>query len=109
MTISFRSKSTREERPDIGRLYIAYVEATTGSAGWPLNVLLTPDRKPFFGGTYFTPDQLKSLLEQVANAWRKEPEAIIQTALRTDPTTTEIVNQQSFSSGDLQPAILDKA
>jgi uncharacterized protein YyaL (SSP411 family) len=52
-------KVDREERPDIDRLYIAYVEATTGSAGWPLNVLLTPDRKPFFGGTYFPPDQLK--------------------------------------------------
>src|SRR5437762_1975872 len=43
-------KVDREERPDIDRLYIAYVEATTGSAGWPLNVVLTPERKPFFGG-----------------------------------------------------------
>jgi uncharacterized protein len=64
-------KVDREERPDIDRLYIAYVEATTGSAGWPLNVLLTPDRKPFFGGTYFPPDQLKSLLLKVADAWSK--------------------------------------
>src|SRR5258708_1237269 len=59
-------KVDREERPDIDRLYIAYVEATTGSAGWPLNVILTPDRKPFFGCTYCPPDQLKSLLQKVA-------------------------------------------
>src|SRR5579859_3527505 len=51
-------KVDREERPDIDRLYIAYVEATTGSAGWPLNVLLTPERKPFFGGTYFPPEEI---------------------------------------------------
>jgi uncharacterized protein YyaL (SSP411 family) len=102
-------KVDREERPDIDRLYIAYVEATTGSAGWPLNVLLTPDRKPFFGGTYYTPHQLKSILQQVANAWRKEPEAITQTAGRAAQQLIEIVSQQSFSTGDLQSAILDNA
>src|SRR5216684_1700471 len=69
-------KVDREERPDIDRLYIAYVEATTGSAGWPLNVLLTPDLKSFFGGTYFTPDQLKFLLQQVAGVWRRQHDAI---------------------------------
>ncbi len=102
-------KVDREERPDIDRLYIAYVEATTGNAGWPLNVLLTPDRKPFFGGTYYTPDQLKSLLNQVANAWKKDSGSITQTAGRAAQQLTEIVSQQSFSTGDLQPAILEAA
>jgi uncharacterized protein YyaL (SSP411 family) len=102
-------KVDREERPDIDRLYIAYVEATTGNAGWPLNVLLTPDRKPFFGGTYYTPDQLKSLLNQVANAWKKDPGSIMQTAGRAAQRLTEIVSQQSFSTGDLQAAILNAA
>jgi uncharacterized protein YyaL (SSP411 family) len=102
-------KVDREERPDIDRLYIAYVEATTGNAGWPLNVLLTPDRKPFFGGTYYTPDQLKSLLNQVANAWKKDSGSITQTAGRAAQQLTEIVSQQSFSTGDLQLAILDAA
>jgi uncharacterized protein len=102
-------KVDREERPDIDRLYIAYVEATTGSAGWPLNVLLTPDRKPFFGGTYFSPDQLKSLLEQVANAWSKQSDSIIQTAGRAAQQLIRIVSEQSVSTGDLQVPVLDKA
>ncbi len=102
-------KVDREERPDIDRLYIAYVEATTGSAGWPLNVLLTPDRKPFFGGTYFTPNQLTSLLKQVAEAWSKQRDTITQTAGRAAQQLIQIVSQQSVAVGDLQPAILDKA
>ena len=101
-------KVDREERPDIDRLYIAYVEATTGSAGWPLNVLLTPDRKPFFGGTYFPPDQLKSLLQRVADVWSKQHDSITQTAGRAAQELIEIVSKQPAGAGDLQPAILDQ-
>ena len=46
-------KIDREERPDIDRIYMSYVQATTGSGGWPLNVFLTPDLEPIFGGTYW--------------------------------------------------------
>src|SRR5258707_9220816 len=102
-------KVDREERLDIDRLYIAYVEATTGSAGWPLNVLLTPDRKPFFGGTYFPPEQLKSLLQKVADAWSKQHDSITQTAGRAAQQLIEIVSKQPPATGDLQPAILDQA
>ena len=49
-------KVDREERPDVDRVYMAFVQATTGSGGWPMSVWLTPDLKPFFGGTYFPPD-----------------------------------------------------
>ncbi len=68
-------KVDREERPDIDAVYVAAVERLTGSAGWPLTVLLTPDGKPFYGGTYFPPaDQdgrpgLPKLLTTVANLW----------------------------------------
>ena len=48
-------KVDREERPDIDRVYMAFVQATTGSGGWPMSVWLTPDLKPFYGGTYFPP------------------------------------------------------
>ncbi len=102
-------KVDREERPDIDRLYIAYVEATTGSAGWPLNVLLTPDRKPFFGGTYFPPDQLKSLLQKVSDAWSKQRDSITQTAGRAAQQLIEIVSKQPPASGELRPTILDQA
>jgi len=101
-------KVDREERPDIDRLYIVYVEATTGSAGWPLNVLLTPDRKPFLGGTYFPRDQLKSLLQKVADAWSKQHDSINQTAGRAAQQLIEIVSKQPPATGDLQPAILDQ-
>ncbi len=48
-------KVDREERPDIDHVYMTFVQATTGSGGWPMSVWLTPDLKPFFGGTYFPP------------------------------------------------------
>jgi uncharacterized protein YyaL (SSP411 family) len=100
-------KVDREERPDVDRLYMSYVESTTGSAGWPLNVLLTPERKPFFGGTYFTPDQLKSLLQQAADAWNKQRDSITQTAGRA-AQLIQMASQQLPAKGDLQPAILDQ-
>ncbi|MEO8594363.1 MAG: thioredoxin domain-containing protein, partial [Candidatus Solibacter sp.] len=49
-------KVDREERPDIDRIYMSYVQAATGSGGWPMSVWLTPELKPFFGGTYFPPE-----------------------------------------------------
>src|SRR5260221_11037233 len=48
-------KVDREERPDVDRVYMTFVQATTGSGGWPMNVWLTPALKPFYGGTYFSP------------------------------------------------------
>jgi len=48
-------KIDREERPDLDHIYMDAVQAMTGSGGWPLNVFLTPEKKPFFGGTYFPP------------------------------------------------------
>jgi uncharacterized protein YyaL (SSP411 family) len=48
-------KIDREERPDLDHIYMDVVQSLTGSGGWPLNVLLTPDAKPFYGGTYFPP------------------------------------------------------
>ncbi len=75
-------KVDREERPDVDRIYMLFVQATTGSGGWPMSVFVTPDLKPFFGGTYFPPDDLygrpgfHSLLEHVARAWQLEREKI---------------------------------
>ncbi|MGC9036586.1 MAG: thioredoxin domain-containing protein, partial [Verrucomicrobiia bacterium] len=48
-------KVDREERPDIDRIYMTFVQATAGQGGWPLSIFLTPEAKPFFGGTYFPP------------------------------------------------------
>ena len=69
-------KVDREERPDVDRIYMTFVQATRGHGGWPLNVFLTPDLKPFLGGTYFPPDNrhgqssFLEVLEQVHRAWQ---------------------------------------
>src|SRR6059036_2657314 len=49
-------KVDREERPDVDEIYMRAVQLLTGSGGWPMSVFLTPDQKPFWGGTYFPPD-----------------------------------------------------
>lgn len=70
-------KVDREERPDVDKIYMTFVQSTTGSGGWPLNVFLTPERKPFFGGTYFPPDNrygrgsFLSVLQQIVSVWRE--------------------------------------
>src|SRR5947209_6918096 len=77
-------KVDREERPDVDRVYMLFVQASTGSGGWPMSVWLTPDRKPFFGGTYFPPDNrygrpgFRAILENLARAWREDRERIEQ-------------------------------
>jgi uncharacterized protein YyaL (SSP411 family) len=71
-------KMDREERPDIDRIYMLFVQATTGSGGWPMSVWLTPDRKPFFGGTYFPPGSrygrpgFRDVLLHLAQAWKND-------------------------------------
>ncbi|MBZ5627320.1 MAG: DUF255 domain-containing protein [Acidobacteriia bacterium] len=106
-------KVDREERPDVDRTYIAFLEATTGGAGWPANVFLTPDLKPFFGGTYFPPEDrqgltgLKSLLPRVAEMWRAQQEEIKHSASSITLQLGQSVNAGSGSSAPLSPAVLD--
>jgi len=77
-------KVDREERPDVDRVYMLFVQASTGSGGWPMSVWLTPELKPFFGGTYFPPEAryqhpgFKEILLRVAEAWSTERQAIEQ-------------------------------
>ena len=69
----------REERPDIDAIYMEAVQAMTGEGGWPLNVFLTPEQTPFYGGTYFPPRPrggmplLTQVLSAVAEAWQERP------------------------------------
>ena len=69
-------KVDREERPELDEVYMKAVQAMTGQGGWPLNVFLTPDLKPFYGGTYFPPEpryglpSFKQMLEFVSNLWK---------------------------------------
>jgi uncharacterized protein len=70
-------KVDREERPDVDRIYMTFVQAATGSGGWPMSVFLTPDLSPFFGGTYFPRSGFHEVLERVAEAWRRDREGIL--------------------------------
>jgi hypothetical protein len=79
-------KVDREERPDVDKIYMTFVQSTTGGGGWPMNVFLTPDLKPFFGGTYFPPDHrhgrpsFLQLLRQIADLWRERKMEITASA-----------------------------
>ena len=81
-------KVDREERPDVDRLYMAFVQATTGGGGWPMSVWLTPEGRPFYGGTYFPPDNrygragFPNILGQIARLWREDRERIEAEAAR---------------------------
>ncbi len=70
-------KVDREERPDVDKIYMTFIQATTGGGGWPMNVFLTPELKPFLGGTYFPPDSrhgrpgFLQVLQQIAALWQE--------------------------------------
>ena len=75
-------KVDREERPDVDGVYMAACTAMTGAGGWPLTLLLTPDQKPFWAGTYLPRDGLLRLLEQAARLWREDRSALLETGER---------------------------
>ncbi len=69
------------------RIYMMFVQATTGGGGWPMSVWLTPELKPFFGGTYFPPDNrygrpgFKTVLEYIANVWQTDRAKIAESSV----------------------------
>src|SRR5262249_42403560 len=73
-------KVDREERPDVDALYMDAVYALRGSGGWPMTVVLTPDRRPFFAGTYFPREELLSALRQLDDAWRTKRDKVVDVA-----------------------------
>lgn len=79
-------KVDREERPDVDKIYMAFVQATAGQGGWPLNAFLTPQLKPFYGGTYFPPNArqgrpaFRQILQQIAHLWDQRQSDIEKSA-----------------------------
>ncbi|MFL2948023.1 MAG: thioredoxin domain-containing protein [Nitrospinales bacterium] len=69
-------KVDREEHPDVDQFYINVVEAMTGKGGWPLTVIMTPEKTPVFGGTYFPKAQLIQIIDALGYAWKHQPEKI---------------------------------
>jgi uncharacterized protein YyaL (SSP411 family) len=107
-------KVDREERPDIDRIYMTYVQATTSGGGWPMSVFLTPDLKPFFGGTYFPPDDrygrlgFRSLLLRIEEAWQKDRDKITQSASHFAQFLERAANTEAGEGRDLQEPVLRK-
>ncbi|HEY9470163.1 MAG TPA: thioredoxin domain-containing protein, partial [Propionibacteriaceae bacterium] len=106
-------KVDREERPDVDAVYMQATQALTGQGGWPMSVFLTPDRKPFYAGTYFPPTPRHGLpsftqvLQAISDAWRDRRSELLLSA-------AEIVRQLSqqtpfAGAGELTAADCEKA
>src|SRR5580658_1969167 len=108
-------KVDREERPDIDRIYMNYVQATTGGGGWPMSVWLTPELKPFVGGTYFPPDNrygragFPVILERIAQAWQNDRQKILSTSAGVMEQLRAQVETSSGGADRVDASILDSA
>jgi len=108
-------KVDREERPDVDRVYMTFVQATTGGGGWPMSVWLTPDLKPFVGGTYFPPDDryaqpgFKKVLERIASAWKQDHEKIAGQGTKIIEALREAQTAESSAAEKIDTKILDAA
>ncbi len=107
-------KIDREERPDLDQIYMTAVQMMTGQGGWPMSMFLTPDLKPFYGGTYFPPEDrygrpgFKSLLLALVDAWQNRREEINQIAgQRTEQL--QGFSQLEADSGELNEGLIRNA
>ena len=100
-------KVDREERPDVDRVYMLFVQATAGSGGWPMSVWLTPDLQPFFGGTYFPPDNrygrpgFGAVLEEISRAWRDNRDGVAGSARRLTERLRGLAGSAALGAGEL--------
>jgi uncharacterized protein len=108
-------KVDREERPDVDKIYMTFVQGMTGHGGWPLNVFLSPDLKPFYGGTYWPPEVkhgrpgFLQVLQQIHNAWMERRDQLTASAKDlhqrlTEMTTREATNNPAVGVEDLRRA-----
>ncbi|MFP4501892.1 MAG: thioredoxin domain-containing protein [Candidatus Hydrogenedentota bacterium] len=103
-------KVDREERPDVDDIYMSAVVLLTGQGGWPLSVFLTPELKPFYGGTYYPPLDLYGqpgflrVIKSIADTWRRKRAEVIQSA---DSLTDYIRQQAAPPDGASGPVAMD--
>ena len=108
-------KVDREERPDVDRVYMTFVQATTGGGGWPMSVWLTPDLKPFVGGTYFPPEDrygqpaFKKVLERIAAAWKQDHEKIADQGSKIVEALRESQNAQPEAAAKIDNRLFQTA
>ena len=102
-------KVDREERPDVDGVYMTFVQATTGGGGWPMNICLTPGLKPFFGGTYYPPEQFTRLLEKIATTWRTDHDKIVASGDAIARQLGQLMETSRATNSGLEKSLLDKA
>ena len=108
-------KVDREERPDVDRVYMSFVQATTGAGGWPMTVFLTPELKPFFGGTYFPPASrwgrpgFSDLLAEIARVWREDRPKVNDAASELTQRLIAVTSGSQAESEIAPPEALDAA
>jgi uncharacterized protein YyaL (SSP411 family) len=108
-------KVDREERPDVDRVYMTFVQATTGGGGWPMSVWLTPDLKPFVGGTYFPPEDrygqpaFRKVLERIAAAWKQDHEKIAEQGSKIVEALRESQNAQPEAPAKIDTQVFQTA
>lgn len=104
-------KVDREERPDVDQVYMNAVQLMTGSGGWPLNVIALPDGRPVWGGTYFSKDDWKKVLEQVSSLYEEDPSKMIEYATKLEAGIKGLdlievnTNEPEFSQEELVTAL----
>jgi uncharacterized protein YyaL (SSP411 family) len=108
-------KVDREERPDVDLTYMTYVQAATGGGGWPMSVFLTPELKPFFGGTYFPPENkggrigFKNLLFELHKAWTEDREKVLTSSNRSIDKLQEHLDGENEGAEVKTDAVIQKA
>ena len=108
-------KVDREERPDVDRIYMTFVQATTGGGGWPMSVWLTPDLEPFVGGTYFPPEDrygqpaFRTVLQKIAGVWKTDQEKLKQQGGQVVEALRGAQKDRARSAGTVPVSVLDEA
>ncbi len=101
-------KVDREERPDVDSVYMTATQAMTGQGGWPMTVFMTPDREPFFCGTYFPRSQFQRLVLGVAKAWREDRAQVAQQASQIAAALAERATDSRAAASALTGPALDE-
>jgi uncharacterized protein YyaL (SSP411 family) len=108
-------KVDREERPDVDKIYMTFVQLSSGQGGWPLNVFLTPELKPFFGGTYFPPDNrygrpsFLQLLQHVNQLWETRHGEVAESATQIHAQLEQTASSATSSNLVLTPSVVHDA
>lgn len=105
-------KVDREERPDLDKIYMTAVQALSGQGGWPLSAFLTPELKPFYGGTYFPPRDVQgrpgflNLLQGLVNLWQTKRDEVMRSSEDLHQRLAELCARPPEKGAPLTPTTL---